>query len=394
MTSPEHPPLPILSVGFRPFFLAAAAYAVVAMLVWLLVYGFGLPVVFHGLTPGVWHAHEMIYGYSLAVIAGFLLTAVTNWTGKTTLRGPALLLLFLFWLCARLAFYLPGPGIYWSAAFDVLFNAYLCIAILRPIVSARQWQQTGIVAKLILTGAGNLIFYLGAAGYLEQGVHWGLYTGFFLVIGLILTLSRRLIPFFIERGVGYAVELRNSNRLDITLLVIFLLFFVVEVFVGNRQWSALLAGLLCALHLYRFAGWHTPGIWRKPLLWSLYLAYAGFILGFGLFAASLWFASLRFSALHAFSVGGIALVTLSMMTRVSLGHTGRNINEPPRGMPFFLLVLLVAAAVRVLLPPLLPQFSGQWILISQVLWILSFSGFLVLYLPILSKASLPSNMPH
>lgn len=394
MNRPTHSPLPLLSFGFRPFFLAGAAYAIIAMSIWLGVYGFGLRAAFHGLTPSQWHAHELVYGYSLAVIAGFLLTAVTNWTSRPTLQGNNLLLLFLFWFSARVAFYLPGPGIYGSAVFDTLFSAYLCFAILKPIIRARQWKQIGIVAKLIFIGAGNLAFYLGTMGYLDQGVHWGLYSGFYLIVGLVLTLSRRLIPFFIKLGVDYPVELRNSNRLDIALLIGFLLFFVIEVFIGHREWSAALAGLLFILHLYRLLGWYTPGIWRKPLLWSLYLAYAFLILGFGLFTASVWFASLKFPALHAFAVGGIGLITLSMMTRVSLGHTGRNINEPPRGMPFFLLVLLVAAVIRVGLPPFLPQLSGLWILISQLLWMTAFAGFLVLYLPILVKASKASDTPH
>lgn len=394
MTSSRHSTPAFLSFGFRPFFLGAAAYAAVAMSIWLAVYRFGLPADFHGLSPALWHAHEMVFGYSLAVIAGFLLTAVRNWTGRPTLHGPALLLLFLFWLCARFAFYLPGPGIYAAMVFDTLFAAYLTLGILRPINSTRQWKQTGIVAKVVLAGAGNLVFYLGVMNIVDQGVQWGLYSGFYLVIGLILTLSRRLIPFFVERGVGYAVELRNSAALDIAALVSFLVFFVVEVFVGNRPLSAALAGLLFILHLYRLIGWYTPGIWRKPLLWSLYLAYAFFILGFALFVASAWLDSLRFPALHAFAVGGIGMVTLSMMSRVSLGHTGRDINQLPRGLPLFLLVLLTGAVMRVLLPPLIPQLYTFWILVSQLCWITAFAGFVVLYSPILVKAEIPSDTPH
>jgi uncharacterized protein involved in response to NO len=394
MTGSGRSAVPLLSLGFRPFFLAAAAYAVIAMSVWLAVYGFGLTADLHGLPTTIWHAHEMVFGYSLAVIAGFLLTAVKNWTGRPTLHGAALLLLFMFWLCARVAFYLPGPAIYAAAVFDTLFATYLTIGILRPILATRQWQQAGIVAKVVLMGAGNLVFYLGMMGIISQGIHWGLYTGFYLVIGLILTMSRRLIPFFVERGVGYAVELRNSGRLDIAALISFLVFFVVEVFVGSRQLSAALAGLLFILHLYRLSGWYASGIWRKPLLWSLYLAYALLTLGFGLFAASVWLDILWFPALHAFAVGGIGLITLSMMSRVSLGHTGRDINEPPRGLPFFLLVLLTAAIVRVLLPPLLPQFYTTWILVSQVLWITAFAGFVVLYIPILFMASKVSDIAH
>jgi uncharacterized protein involved in response to NO len=379
----------LLSLGFRPFFLAAGSYAVFAMSLWFAAYAFGLQADVSGLPATLWHAHEMVYGYTLAVIAGFLLTAVSNWTGLQTLRGIPLLTLLLCWLAARAAFYVPGLGMLWSAAFDTLFCLYLLIAIAVPIARKRQWQQSGIVAKLVLIGAGNLVFYLGVLGYLDQGVRWGLYTGFYLVIGLILTMSRRLIPFFIERGLDTPVQLRNSSRVDTASLVVYLVFFVVEVFVANRVLAAGLAGVLFLVHAYRLAGWHTPGIWHKPLLWSLYLSYAFITGGFLLFAASQWLHSLWFPALHAFAVGGIGLVTLSMMTRVSLGHTGRSIHEPPRLMPLFLLLLICAALVRVVLPPLLPDFYRHWIALSQLLWISAFAGFVAVYLPILTRASRP-----
>ncbi len=381
--------LPFLSLGFRPFFLAAGAYAVLAMSLWFAVYAFALQPDFTRLPATLWHAHEMIFGYTLAVIAGFLLTAVTNWTGLQTLRGIPLLILLLLWLAARTGFYLPALGLAWSAVADTLFCLYLLVAITIPIVRKRQWQQTGIVAKLALIGAGNLLFYLGVLGYLDQGTRWGLYTGFYLVIGLILTMSRRLIPFFIERGLQTRVQLRNSSRVDIASLVIYLVFFVVEVFVGNRAAAAALAGVLFLIHSYRLLGWHTRGIWHKPLLWSLYLSYLFITTGFLLFAASLWFDSLWFPALHAFAVGGIGLVTLSMMTRVSLGHTGRSIHEPPPLMPLFLLLLVIGALVRVMFPALLPNFYSHWIELSQLMWISAFAGFVAVYLPILTRASRP-----
>ena len=389
MTSTAATPPPLLSLGFRPFFLAAAAYAVFAMGIWFGGYAFGLDTGFDGLTPSLWHAHEMVYGYAMAVIAGFLLTAVTNWTGLPTLRGLPLLVLLLLWLAARAAWYVPAAGLLWAAVCDTLFSVMLLVAVSVPILKTRQKQQSGILGKLLLMGAGNLVFYLGALGYLDQGIHWGLYTGFYLVLGLILAMSRRLIPFFIERGLDEPVQLRNSARLDAVALGVFLVFFVVAVFVASRPAAAALAAVLFVIHLYRLAGWYTPGVWRKPLLWSLVLAYLSITCGFGLFAAGYWYPVLHFPALHAFAVGGIGLITLSMMTRVSLGHTGRSVHQPPRLMPLFLLLLAVAALVRVILPPLLPGHYSLWIQLSQLLWIGAFGGFLVYYLPILTRASRP-----
>ncbi len=377
--------LPVLSLGFRPFFLAAVVYAVFAMAVWFASYGLGLPATFNGLAPALWHAHEMVYGYALAVIAGFLLTAVTNWTGLPTLRGWPLLLLLLLWLSARVSFYLPGNGLAAAAWFDGLFSLYLLLAVARPIVRKRQKQQSGVLSKVLLLGVGNLLFYLGALGYVDQGVQWGLYGGFYLVIGLILTMSRRLIPFFIERGLDAPVALRNSGRVDVAALVLFVVFFGLTVFTPYARVAGVLAGLLFALHLYRLAGWHTAGLWRKPLLWSLYLAYAFITGGFLLSALAPWLPLLKFPALHAFAVGGIGLMTLSMMTRVSLGHTGRSVHEPLRLMPLALALLVVAGLVRVLLPVLVPAFYGHWIELSQLLWMVAFGVLLLHYLPLLLK---------
>jgi len=382
--------LPFLSLGFRPFFLAAGSYAVFAMSAWFAVYAFDLHADFAGLPPTLWHAHEMIYGYGLAVVAGFLLTAVGNWTGVPTLRGTPLLILLLLWLAARTVFYLPVRGVAWAAVFDTLFILYLAIALTIPIVRKRQWQQTGILAKIVLIGAGNLVFYLGVLGYLDQGVRWGLYTGFYLLIGLILVMSRRLIPFFIERGLDDThIQLRNSGRVDIAALVIYLVFFVVAVFTDYHTPGAVLAAALFLIHAWRLAGWHTPGIWGKPLLWSLYLAYLSITCGFLLWALSQWEPTLRFPALHAFAVGGIGLVTLSMMARVALGHTGRSVHAPPRLLPLFLALLLLSALVRVVLPPLIPDAYRHWIELSQLLWITAFAGFVALYAPVLMRASRP-----
>jgi uncharacterized protein involved in response to NO len=381
--------VPFLSLGIRPFFLAAGFYAIFSMCIWFSLYLFDIQFNFSNIPAPLWHAHEMVFGYTLAVIAGFLLAAVTNWTDLPTLRGTPLLILLLLWLTARTAFYVPAMGIAWSALFDTLFALYLTVAVTRPIVRKRQWQQLGIVTKLLLIGVANLVFYLGVLGYLEQGVHWGLYGGFYLVIGLILTMGRRVIPFFIERGLNLPRPLRNSSRVDIASLLIYLVFFIVEVFVGNRALAAALAAVLFLIHGYRLAGWYASGIWRRPLLWSLYLSYLFIAAGFLLFALSVWFGSLWFPALHAFAVGGIGLVTLGMMTRVSLGHTGRSIQKPPRLVALSLLLLLAAAVVRVLLPPLLPAFYTDWIGLSQLLWIGAFTGFVIAYLPILTRASRP-----
>jgi len=373
----------LFNLGFRPFFLGAALFAIVAVAAWTLVYTLGIPLPIREVSPFQWHAHEMIYGYSIAVIAGFLLTAVRNWTGADTVHGAALLGLFCLWAGARVAMLFGTALLDLAALLDILFILMLSAAVAAPIIRARQWRQMAIVSKLALMGVGSIVFYLGAFGHLTSGVHWGIYGGLYLVVGLVLTMGRRVIPFFIERGVGYPVTLFNSKWIDISSLVLFLALFVVEVFVADKTAVPWLAGALFLVNGVRLVGWHTPGIWRKPLLWSLYLAYGFIVVGFGLLALSGFTEVSRFIALHAFAYGGIGLITLSMMVRVSLGHTGRDIHQPPRAVSYAMIALVAGLVFRVLMPVAWPGHYVAWIAASQLLWLAAFVMLATVLVPIL-----------
>ena len=373
-----------LDLGFRPFFLGAAGFAVLSILVWMGVFVFGWKIRFNGLSPVTWHAHEMIYGYGLAVVAGFLLTAVRNWTDIPTLNGVPLLLLFLLWTAGRIVPFLGGVApIGLAAVSDSLFIVFLLLSTARPVLKTRQREHWGILLILALMLAGNLTFYLGALRVLPDGVSWGLYSGLYLILALIFTMARRVIPTFIERGVGYPVQLKNWKWLDVSSLLLFLVFWIADLLMPNQAPVALLAGILFVLHGARLAAWHTHGLWKKPLLWVLYLAYGSLVAGFALKAAVFVFHVSPYLALHAFTVGGIGLMTIGMMARVSLGHTGRNVLDPPAGLSRMFAVLAVAAIVRVLFPLIDPFHYGVWIGLSQALWIISFAMFLFVYAPML-----------
>ena len=378
--------LPLFRLGFRPFFLGAAIFAVVLVFVWMRVYFHGVELDFYGMTPTTWHAHEMIFGYAMAVIAGFLLTAIKNWTGRQTLRGPGLAILFLLWLLARLV---PLTGLnvplaVW-AMIDLLFMLLLVIAATIPVLKVKQYSQLGIVSKLVLLMLSNALFYLGAAGVIEQGERWGLYSGIYMVIALVLVMARRVIPFFIEKGVEGRVEIKNRRWVDTSSLVLLLGLWITDVFTSQELMVSIIAGMLTILHLVRMAGWYVALIWRKPLLWVLYLAYGFIVAGFALTAAESWYGLFPGLAMHAYAYGGIGVMTLGMMSRVILGHTGRNVFEPPKSFSWCFVLLVAGAMFRVVFPLFNMDMYSYWIGLSQLLWVAAFTVFIVITAPMLLK---------
>lgn len=373
-----------LNLGFRPFFMGAALFAVLSMSIWAAIFPLQILSSLNELAPATWHAHEMIYGYAMAVIAGFLLTAVKNWTGFPTPRGMLLLLLFVLWLAARL---LPLAGqwlpLSWTAFFDLLFMAILIPAVAVPIVRAKSQRNLVVIAVLVLLMSGNSLFYLGVFGILTDGVRLGLYLGFYIIIALVLMMGRRVIPFFTERGVGYEVVLKNHTWLDRAIPLMLIAFIATELILPSGIFVTGFAALLSLLLGIRLVGWYTPGLWRKPLLWVLHIAYGLIVVGFALKVAEFLSGISPFLAVHAFAMGGIGLMTLGMMARVSLGHTGRNVFAPPTAVTCMFLLLTGAAILRIFLPLLAPAYYALWVGLSQLSWILTFALFALLYIPML-----------
>ncbi len=386
--STVQPHLALFNLAFRPFFLGAGLYAVLSMVAWMGVYVFHWQLSLLGLQPMNWHAHEMLFGYALAVIAGLLLTAVKNWTGIQTLRGYRLALLFALWAGARLLFLAAGQQqLFWAAVLDTLFLLFLIVAVLMPLIRARQWKQLGLVAKLVLILLANVAFYLGALNFMPEGIRWGLYSALYFILGLIFVMGRRVIPFFIEKGIApEKARIHNWRWLDLSSLGLFMLFWIADVFTDFPVLTGWLALLLFLLHGIRLWGWHDRAIWRKPLLWVLYLAYVFITAGFALKAAAVFFSVSPYLAVHAFAFGGIGMMTLGMMVRVTLGHTGRNVLEPPRLLFFLFLLMYLGAVVRVVLPLLFATAYTSLVFMAHLIWIMVFVIFLVMYLPMLVAA--------
>lgn len=385
---PTPPKFSLFNLAFRPFFLGSSLFAAINMFVWLLLYQNIFAVDFGALSAMQWHAHEMIFGFTTAVATGFLLTAVKNWTNQQTPYGFALAALFSLWLLARIGWFLGPEWLWFTAMTDLLYNLFFAIAFALPIIKTRQWKQSGLLSKVVLMGVLNALFYLGLFGVIEHGVQWGIYGGFFIILALVLTMARRIIPFFIEKGVAEEVSLSNPKWIDHSSLLVFLLFAILEVFFEATAFSAVLAGLLTLIMSARLKNWHHRGIWSNPMLWSLYGSMIFVTLGFLLYSFTAFFPALSFIALHALAVGGMALMISGMMTRVSLGHTGRNVQTPPKTTILFMMVLVSAALVRVVLPIVDMQNYLWWITLSQLLWIAAFILFALSFAPMLIKKRL------
>lgn len=394
-TTPPSSPHPIFNLAFRIFFSGGALFAVVVMLLWAFVFTGHTAIDAQTLSPFYWHGHEMIYGYALAIVAGFLLTAVKTWTGVMMPHGYKLLGIFSCWLMARLCWAAFGLGLvqgasmlYVAAVFDVLFMGAMVWAIGRAVLQVKQYKQMGVVAKLVLLTLGNALCYWGVFSTNMPVTRVGMYLGFYLIIGLILTIGRRVVPFFIERGLstdGASITVRNSKWQDIASLVLFLAFFIVDVFYPNPYLLTVTALGVAVVNIVRLAGWYHRGIWQKPLLWSLFIAFLGMCVSFVLYALQPWLGFAHSIAVHGLAISGVGMMTVAMMARVSLGHTGRSIHHPPKTIPWIFGFMVLAFISRVFLPLVDMSHYVWWIMIAQGAWMACFVLFCLSYLPMLYR---------
>lgn len=378
--------LALLNLGFRPFFLLAAGFAVASMAVWMAHYFQWISPAITNISPSQWHAHEMLYGFAFAVIAGFLLTAVKNWTGIQTLHGLPLLGLAACWTIARVTMLIAPDQVMLAVVFDLLFNVWLIAAVAQPIIKVKQWRQLGVLSKILLLTAGNVAFYSQALGWTNHGAYSALWIGLLLNVSLIMVISRRILPMFIERGVKEQVTLKNSIWID-RLLMICLAALLINILTANAEILNLVLGLTITVSAgFRLWRWHTPGIWQVTLLWSFYCGLWLINLGFLLYALSFTMPGISIIlAIHCWAIGGIGVITLAMMARVALGHTGRNIHTPPSSVVWIFGLVILATLSRVLLPILLPEFYRLSVMLAASGWIAAFGLFTLVYWPILSK---------
>lgn len=376
----------LFRLGFRPFFLGAAIFAVLSMLIWMGIYNFSWDISTGRLPVTLWHAHEMLFGYTLAIMAGFLLTAVKTWTDIQTPHGNQLIALFLLWVLTRILFlFITIVPIWIIAAIEILFISLLLASVSIPVFRVKQWRQLIILAIVMLLLISDILFYYGLLTNNYTLLSLGVYTGFYLIIAMIIIMGGRVIPFFIERGVGYPVQLTNRRWLDMSCVVLFIIYAMAELFFPRESIITMLSILLLLCHSLRMIGWYTIGIWTKPLLWVLYIAYGLMVSGFLLRFMSINANISPFLAVHAFGYGGIGVITLGMICRIVWGHTGRNISQPPKAVSWIFTFIITGAIVRVFFPLLMKNYYLLWVGISQLLWIVAFTVFLYIYTPILIR---------
>jgi len=368
------------NLGFRPFYLLAALFAASGILTWIAQYAGWTGTATH-LSGPLWHAHEMIFGYAFAVVIGFLFTAGHNWTNQPTPKNLRLALIAALWLAARVLAFTPWPMA--AAAADTAFALAAAAGLALPLLRSRNRRNYFFVALILLLGAANLTFHLSLAGILDVPVQRGLQLGLDLVLFLMAVMGGRVIPMFTANTIAGANSIRRP-WLERFALGSVLALIIADLLALPAILLAVIAGLAALAHALRLMLWHPWLTWRKPLLWILHAAYAWIAIHLALRALAALELIAPNLATHALTVGAIGGMTLGMMMRTSRGHTGRPL-EPGRLETLSLVLVQLAALLRVLLPLAAPQLYIVWIILSGLFWSVAFTLFSILYWPILMR---------
>ncbi len=376
-----------LALGFRPFFLLGICFAVLLMLVSLGGFSAGLwQNNWHAnyFALPLWHAHEMVFGYATAVIAGFLLTSVRNWTGLETPSGTSLALLVLIWLAPRLLSTIPFLPPSAFALLDILFLPVLAIVLSKPLLQAKQTHNYPIPLLLLLLSLCNAAVHLEVLGFASAVSSQAMQLAVVIIVGLITIVAGRVVPFFMQRAIAVRpVENKTIEKLALPSVLLFAL-----AIVAGLTWLVIITALLATLiHGIRLIAWFDRAVFRQPMLWVLHAGYAWLVAGFLLYGAAVFFGIPTVQAIHAWTVGAIGMFTLGMMARVALGHTGRNIKALP-WMPAAFILIFLATLIRIM-PPLIEPALLDWsVIVSATCWIIAFVIVGVRYSSILLRARL------
>jgi uncharacterized protein involved in response to NO len=368
--------------GFRPFFLLGSIQAGLAILVWLPV--------FHGeisltsaLAPRDWHVHEMLYGYLPAVITGFLFTAIPNWTGRLPIRGGPLMVLVAVWILGRLGVtFSQATGWLGAMLIDASFLALVAAATTREILAGHNWRNLNVVVLVVLLLAGNVAFHLEA--HFAGAADYGIRVGIAVVVLLISLIGGRIVPSFTRNWLVRENPGRLPapfGRFDIVVVVIGALALASWVVGPDSLITGAALALAGLLHLVRLARWAGERTWRDRLVLILHVGYLFVPLGFLLNAASA-FALLPSSAgTHAWMVGAAGIMTLAVMSRATLGHTGQQLSASAATQAIYA-AIIVAALARIC-AVVEPARSEPLLHVAALAWAIAFFGFAIAFGPLL-----------
>ncbi len=371
------------SIGFRPLFLIATLFSAILLGLWVYFYAMHVPLTsFDYYSSITWHAHEMIFGYGMAVVAGFLLTAIRNWTRIQTVSGTGLMLLVVAWILGRVAPFVLNQS-WLLAVVDMLFLPLLAVFVAIPLVKAGNKRNYFMVGMIVLMSVLNLLVHLDKLGVVQNTATIAYKTGFYIIIALIIVMAGRVFPMFSQNGVPVRYQVIKYPLVEQLVMPSYFVFMVSFLFIGSPLLTALTAIVAAIVHSIRLKGWYNKQIWQVPLVWVLHVGYLFLIVGLVMTAISQYQPSLYFLALHAFSIGTLGIVTIGMMARVSIGHTGRDLRFPPKLIKPAFLLLVLATLVRVFVPLIVPSAYQLTIIISGSLWVVAFGLFVLSYAKIL-----------
>lgn len=371
---------PVLGLGFRPFYLIGAAFAAISIPAWLLRY--------YGFVPGLthidlyWHAHEMVYGFAIAIIIGFLYTAGRNWTGLWTPRNSALAAIALLWIAGRAAMLLAAPLP--AALVDLLFLPVAAVPLYRVLRRSGNKRNLFLVALLALLAAGNLGFHAARLGWLMVSPLHMVHIAIMIIVIIEAAIGGRVIPNFTANARRDTHPVINERRDRITLLL---------TAGAGIAWALALPGpfvagmaaAAAAAQMTRLAGWKPFCTLHTPLLWILHASYAWLVLGLALLACAALGLVAASAAFHVLAIGSMAGLIMGMITRTTLGHTGRPLKAGPRETGMYLL-MQVGVAARLLAAVGPAALRDTSLVVSAACWSLAFLAYIMVYGPYLVSA--------
>ncbi len=379
----------IFSHGFRPFFLLGALWAAFAMILWALVLAgdIRLPTRF---DPISWHAHEFLFGYLSAVFAGFLLTAVPNWTGRPPLSGWPLLALTGLWGAGRVSIAFSELLAVEVVAFiDCSFSLVLSALILREVISARNWRNLVVPAMLGAFTAANFLFHLDAAGGGAAAQGLGLRLGLAAALMMVAVIGGRIVPAFTRNWLIKAGRAERPAQpmqtYDKAVLLITLVGLLLWVIWPESIHTGLCLFALAAFHTARLLRWRGSSASKEPLIWVLHVGYAFIPLGALVLGVSILFPTMFTvaAAQHVWMAGVIGMMTLAVMTRATLGHTGQRLHASSATVIIYLAV--VGSIVSRLAAGAFPDWITTLHTLTAISWVAAFGGFVAVYGPLLLR---------